>query len=69
MHLLQLISNAGRAADKSLINFCVRARCQGGQTLAEYAIVLTVIALIVVAVAIFFGSSVSTLFSSSARHL
>jgi Flp pilus assembly pilin Flp len=35
-----------------------------GQTLAEYAILLGVIALVVVAVAVLFGKSISSVFSS-----
>jgi Flp pilus assembly pilin Flp len=37
--------------------------------MAEYAILLGVIALVVVAVAVLLGSSISAVFSSSAHHL
>lgn len=47
----------------------VAVECQAGQTMAEYAIVIAVIALIVIAAALFLGSSISTLFSSSSKHL
>lgn len=42
---------------------------EDGQTLAEYAILVAVIAVIVIAGATVFGGSVSTLFSSSAPNL
>jgi pilus assembly protein Flp/PilA len=41
-------------------------RREDGQTLAEYGIVISVIAVIVIAAAVLLGSSISTLFSSSA---
>jgi Flp pilus assembly pilin Flp len=44
-------------------------RLESGQTLAEYGILLGVIALVVVAVAVLLGSSISVLFSSAAHHL
>jgi Flp pilus assembly pilin Flp len=47
----------------------VRMRRQEGQTMAEYGILLGVIALVVVAVAILLGSSISTLFSSISKNL
>jgi pilus assembly protein Flp/PilA len=43
-----------------------RLRRENGQTLAEYGIVISVIAVIVIAAALLLGSSISTLFSSSA---
>jgi pilus assembly protein Flp/PilA len=43
-----------------------RLRREDGQTLAEYGIVISVIAVIVIAAAVLLGSSISTLFSSSA---
>jgi Flp pilus assembly pilin Flp len=47
----------------------VRAHDEEGQTMAEYGILLGVIALVVVAVAILLGSSISTLFSSISKNL
>jgi Flp pilus assembly pilin Flp len=44
-------------------------RHESGQTLAEYGILLGVIALVVVAVAVLLGSSISQLFSSAGHHL
>jgi pilus assembly protein Flp/PilA len=41
-------------------------RREDGQTLAEYGIMISVIAVIVIAAAVLLGSSISTLFSSSA---
>lgn len=46
-----------------------RMRCQGGQTMTEYAILLGVIALVVVVVAITLGSSISAVFTSASRRL
>jgi Flp pilus assembly pilin Flp len=40
-----------------------------GQTMAEYGILLGVIALVVVAVAVLLGHSISSLFSSVAGHI
>jgi Flp pilus assembly pilin Flp len=47
----------------------VRMRNEDGQTMAEYGILIAVIALVVVAVAVFLGSSISALFGSTASHL
>jgi Flp pilus assembly pilin Flp len=47
----------------------VRMRNEEGQTMAEYGILIAVIALVVVAVAVFLGSSISALFGSTASHL
>jgi Flp pilus assembly pilin Flp len=46
-----------------------RLRGEAGQTMAEYAILLAVIALVVVAVAVFLGSSISSIFSSTSHKL
>ena len=47
----------------------VRLRREEGQTMAEDGILLGVIALVVVVVAITLGSSISSLFSSTATKL
>jgi Flp pilus assembly pilin Flp len=47
----------------------VRVRREEGQTMAEYGILIAVIALVVVVVAITLGSSISSLFGSTASHL
>jgi len=47
----------------------VRLRREEGQTMAEYGILLGVIALVVVVVAITLGSSISSLFSTTAKGL
>jgi Flp pilus assembly pilin Flp len=47
----------------------VRMRREEGQTMAEYGILLGVIALVVVVVAVTLGSSISALFSSTATKL
>jgi Flp pilus assembly pilin Flp len=44
-------------------------RGERGQTMAEYAILLGVIALVVLAVAVLLGSSISNVFSSISHHL
>jgi Flp pilus assembly pilin Flp len=46
-----------------------RVRLEDGQTMAEYAILLGVIALVVVIVAITLGSSISAVFTSASHHL
>jgi Flp pilus assembly pilin Flp len=50
-------------------SFLFRIRADRGQTMAEYAILIAVIALVVVVVAITLGSSISALFSSTARKV
>ncbi len=46
-----------------------RMRSQSGQTMAEYGILIAVIAVIVVLAATLLGGSVSTLFSSTSGKL
>lgn len=46
-----------------------RLRREDGQTMAEYGILIAVIALIVVVAAIVLGSSISSLFSSTAKQV
>jgi Flp pilus assembly pilin Flp len=46
-----------------------QARSEGGQTMAEYGILLGMIAVVVVAVAVLLGSSISSLFSNASRRL
>jgi Flp pilus assembly pilin Flp len=47
----------------------LRAHRHEGQTMSEYAILLGVIALIVVTVALLFGSSISAIFTSASRRV
>jgi Flp pilus assembly pilin Flp len=47
----------------------VRLRREEGQTMAEYGILLAVIAVIVAVVAVTLGSSISSIFSSTAGKL
>ena len=47
----------------------VSLRREEGQTMAEYGILIGVIALVVVAAAVFLGSSISALFNSTSSHL
>jgi Flp pilus assembly pilin Flp len=46
-----------------------RVRREEGQTMAEYGMLIGVIALVVVAVAVILGSSISALFSSAASKV
>jgi len=46
-----------------------RMRREEGQTMAEYGILLGVIALVVVVVAVTLGGSISSLFSNTSGHL
>jgi Flp pilus assembly pilin Flp len=46
-----------------------RARSETGQTMAEYGILIAVIALVVVVVAITLGGAISSLFGSTASNL
>jgi Flp pilus assembly pilin Flp len=45
------------------------ARRRDGQTMAEYGILVALIAIVVVAAAVLLGGSVSTLYSSSAHGI
>jgi len=63
---MQPLLNLSLAAVSS---FLVRIRADRGQTMAEYGILIAVIALVVVVVAITLGSSISGLFSSTARKV
>ncbi len=47
----------------------VRALSEDGQTMAEYAILVTVIAVVVLAAAVLLGNSISSLFSSLAQQI
>lgn len=47
-----------------ITTLALRLRREEGQTMAEYGILLAVIALIVIAAAVFLGSSISSLFKS-----
>jgi Flp pilus assembly pilin Flp len=53
----------------SLRALAVQLRRDDGQTLAEYGIVVTVIAVIVIVAALLFGNQVSELFAGSARKV
>ena len=47
----------------------MRMRSEKGQTMAEYGILIGVIALVVVAAAVFLGGSIQSLFNSTGSHL
>ena len=47
----------------------LRMRHQEGQTMAEYGILIAVIALVVVVAAVLLGSSISALFNSTASKV
>jgi Flp pilus assembly pilin Flp len=46
-----------------------RLRGEGGQTMAEYGILIAVIAIVVVVAAVLLGGNISELFRSSSTHL
>jgi Flp pilus assembly pilin Flp len=46
-----------------------RLRREEGQTMAEYGILIAVIAIVVIVAAIFLGSSISSLFNNTGSHL
>jgi Flp pilus assembly pilin Flp len=46
-----------------------RLQAERGQTMAEYDILISVIAVVVVAVALTLGSSITALFSSASHHI
>jgi Flp pilus assembly pilin Flp len=52
-----------------LERFLPRLRDERGQTMAEYGILIGVIAIIVVAAAFLLGGSISTLFKNTGSHL
>ena len=47
----------------------VRLTSERGQTMAEYGILIGVIAIVVVAAAVFLGGSITSLFRSTGSHL
>lgn len=47
----------------------IRAHREEGQTMAEYGLLIAVIAAVVVVVAVLLGSSISALFKSTASHV
>ena len=57
----------------NLIDFvgmlAIRVRHEEGQTMAEYGILIAVIALVVIAAAVLLGSSISSLFGSAASKV
>jgi Flp pilus assembly pilin Flp len=58
-----------RGTDQPAVNLLrvayLRLVSQRGQTMAEYAILLAVIALVVILAAVFLGTSLSTIFSTT----
>jgi pilus assembly protein Flp/PilA len=46
-----------------------RLRSENGQTMAEYGILIGVIAIVVVVAAVLLGGNISSLFNSTATHL
>jgi Flp pilus assembly pilin Flp len=47
----------------------LRLSAQDGQTMAEYGILIGVIAIVVVAAAVFLGSSITDIFHTTGSHL
>jgi Flp pilus assembly pilin Flp len=56
-------------AMRALLVSLMRLQSEGGQTMAEYGILIAVIALIVVVAAVVLGSSVVHLFESTAHNV
>jgi pilus assembly protein Flp/PilA len=52
-----------------LSSVLTRLRREEGQTMAEYGILIGVIAIVVVAAAVLLGGSISGLFSNTSAHL
>jgi pilus assembly protein Flp/PilA len=52
-----------------LSSMLMRLRSEDGQTMAEYGILIGVIAVVVVVAAILLGGNISSLFSSTSTHL
>jgi Flp pilus assembly pilin Flp len=52
-----------------LVVTVLKLRAQSGQTMAEYGILIAVIALIVVVAAVVLGGSISDLFSNTAHKV
>ena len=50
-------------------NMIARLRDEEGQTMAEYGLLLAVIAVVVVAAAVLLGSSISALFANTAGSM
>ncbi len=63
------VADADLQIMKTLFLTLVRLQSERGQTMAEYGILIAVIALIVVVAAVVLGSSISDLFSSTARKV
>ncbi len=66
------MNSFGRALDKQITWLAInlgRLVSERGQTMAEYGILIGVIAIVVVAAAVFLGSSVTALFRSTGSHL
>jgi pilus assembly protein Flp/PilA len=53
----------------TLLSIVVRLTADRGQTMAEYGILIAVIALVVVVAAVTLGSSISTLFHNTAAKV
>jgi Flp pilus assembly pilin Flp len=63
---MQLFHNLTSDLVRSLV---MRARYEQGQTMAEYAILIAVIALVVIAGAVLLGGSISALFNNAAHKV
>jgi Flp pilus assembly pilin Flp len=55
--------------DQIIGRLAVLGEREEGQTMAEYAILVAVIAVVVLAAAVFLGNSISSIFSSLAGHI
>jgi Flp pilus assembly pilin Flp len=59
----------GNGIMQTILNVIAQLESERGQTMAEYGILIAVIALVVVVVAVTLGSSIAHLFGSAASHL
>jgi Flp pilus assembly pilin Flp len=53
----------------AISSLLTRMRREDGQTMAEYGILIGVIAIVVVAAAVFLGGSITSLFNTTGSHL
>ena len=65
MDLLSLLQTFAHRLSRALPG----ARDERGQTMAEYGILIGVIAIVVVAAALFLGGSITSLFRDTGSHL
>jgi pilus assembly protein Flp/PilA len=62
-------SFAALARVRPMVVILSRLSSERGQTMAEYGILIAVIAIVVVLAAVFLGASISSLFRNTSSHL